>query len=531
MAKKYAYLKQAGRYIRVFGLMSLLHIFLRRQILVGMTVVLISISIVEAQTPPLSERAKGLDVDNNGLVDRREARGPLEANFDEMDCDKNGSLDGAEIPAFFQGTGCPKKSAKAAASKPKYPPLNDRAKGLDANGNGLVDRKEARGPLEANFDEMDCDKNGGLDGAEIPAFFQGKGCSKNATTKTAAKPAPKAGAKKGNFRRSGGRPPQAVELDEVLLETTKETYSVIGRIAALQAGPLAARVSGAVEAVNVNVGDRVTKGSVVARLATSRLQAERQRIAAQVVRHRTMVKNAEREFKRMGKLSKSAAFSRARFEDQEGLVVERKAQLAEFSASLKKLDIDIFNARIKAPYDAVVIEKHVEVGGYVNVGARVVSLLNDKAVEVEAEIPSFRVVGLHLGTMATILVDGGKKYPAKVRSIVPSENMRTRTRPIRLVVEFAQDATKMADNQSVTVELPLTNGNQILTVHKDAVLRRANGNIVFVVKGTSATMRNVRLGRGVGNKFQVLKGLKAGEKVVIRGNERLGAGGLVKIVK
>jgi multidrug efflux pump subunit AcrA (membrane-fusion protein) len=83
----------------------------------------------------------------------------------------------------------------------------------------------------------------------------------------------------------------------------------------------------------------------------------------------------------------------------------------------------------------------------------------------------------------------------------------------------------------VTVELPLTSGNRILTVHKDAVLKRANGNIVFVVKGTSATMRNVQLGRGVGNKFQVLKGLKPGEKVVIRGNERLGAGGRVKIIE
>ncbi len=43
--------------------------------------------------------------------------------------------------------------------------LSDRAKGLDANNNGLVDRDEARGPLAANFDDMDCDKNGGLDGA------------------------------------------------------------------------------------------------------------------------------------------------------------------------------------------------------------------------------------------------------------------------------------------------------------------------------------------------------------------------------
>ena len=408
--------------------------------------------------------------------------------------------------------------------------LSDRAKGLDANKNGLVDRDEARGPLAANFDDMDCDKNGGLDGAEIPAFFQGTGCPK--AKATAAKKAPKKTAAKGKGKpQSGGRPPQGVKLDEVLLETTKETYSVIGRIAALQTGTLAAQVNGAVETSNVNVGDRVTKGTVIATLSKRRLAAERRRVAAQVARHRSMVKNAEREMRRMKNLSKSAAFSRARFEDQQGVVAERKSQLEEFAAALSKLQIDIANATIKAPYDAVVIEKHVEVGGYVNVGSRVVSLINDKNVEVEVEIPSFRVVGLALGTAATIIVDGGKSYSAKVRSIIPNENVRTRSRPIRLTVDFGADAVNMAANQSVTVKLPLTNGNHILTVHKDAVIRRANGNIVFVVKGTSATMRNVRLGRGVGNKFQVLKGLKAGEKVVIRGNERLGAGGRVKIVK
>jgi RND family efflux transporter MFP subunit len=496
-------------------------------------VVLLGAPVSQAQSPALSDRAKGLDANGNGLVDRDEARGPLAANFDDMDCDKNGGLDGAEIPAFFQGTGCPKPAAKAAAPKSKFPPLNERAKGSDANGNGLVDRDEARGPLAANFDEMDCDKNGGLDGAEIPAFFQGTGCPENTT---ASKKAPeKKGAKvaaKGKGKPpAGGRPPQGVKLEEVLLETTTESYSVIGRIAVMQGGSIAARVKGAIETVNVNVGDRVTKGAVLATLAKSRLRAEQRRIAAQVARHRAMVKNAEREMRRMSNLSKSAAFSRARFEDQQGLVAERKAQLAEFEASLSTLQIDIADATIKAPYDAVVIEKHVEVGGYVNVGSQVMTLQNDRNVEVEVEIPSFRVVGLALGTVAKVTSDSGKSYPAKVRSIIPNENVRTRTRPIRLVVDFGADAGKMAANQSIAVELPLTNGNQILTVHKDAVLRRANGNIVFVVKGTSATMRNVQLGRGVGNKFQVLKGLKAGDKVVIRGNERLGAGGRVKIIE
>lgn len=480
----------------------------------------------------LSDRAKGLDANNNGLVDRDEARGPLAANFDDMDCDKNGGLDGAEIPAFFQGTGCPKAPAKAAAAAPtKFPPLSERAQGLDANKNGLVDRDEARGPLAANFDDIDCDKNGGLDGAEIPGFFQGKDCAKKAPATAAKKPSGGSAAKPASARkRAGGRPPQAVQIDEVTLQATNETYSVTGRVVALQQGPLATRVNGAIDQILVSVGDRVRKGTVIISISKARLEAERRRIAAQVSRFGSMVKNAERELRRMGNLSRSAAYSRARFEDQEGLVAERKAQLTEYGAVLQRVLIDIADASIKAPYDAIVLEKHVEVGGYVNVGAPVVTLLNEKALEIEVDVATFRMNDLTKGTAATIVGDDGKRYPAKVKSIIPNDDTRTRTRPVRLIADFGADAVRFAHNQSVSVQLPLSSGSQILTVHKDAVVGRANGSVVFIVKGNNATMRNIKIGRGIGNKFEVLDGLKAGDKVVIRGNERLGAGAAVRVL-
>lgn len=88
-----------------------------------------------------------------------------------------------------------------------------------------------------------------------------------------------------------------------------------------------------------------------------------------------------------------------------------------------------------------------------------------------------------------------------------------------------------ADNQAVLVELPLTSNRPVLTVSKDAVIRRANGNVVYVVNGTTASMRSVRVGRVIGDHFQILSGLKAGEKVVVRGNERLGGGGKVRVVR
>ena len=63
---------------------------------------------VQNTVPPLSERGKAADKNNNGVIDRDEAGGPLKANFDDMDCNKSGTLDGGEIRGFFSGEECPK---------------------------------------------------------------------------------------------------------------------------------------------------------------------------------------------------------------------------------------------------------------------------------------------------------------------------------------------------------------------------------------------------------------------------------------
>ena len=67
-------------------------------------------SAVIAQTkkvPELSTRAKILDTNSNGVIDRDEARGPVQSNFDIIDSDKNGKLDGNELVKYFQGGGKP----------------------------------------------------------------------------------------------------------------------------------------------------------------------------------------------------------------------------------------------------------------------------------------------------------------------------------------------------------------------------------------------------------------------------------------
>ena len=517
-----------------------------------------------AQGTELSGRGKAADKNKNGVIDRDEAGGPLKSNFEEMDCNKSGTLDGAEIRGFFTGVECPAPAASAPVAAPVVakkapPPLSDRGKAADKNKNGVIDRDEAGGPLKSNFAEMDCDKSGTLDGGEIKGFFTGVECPKPvaatpaaapkaAATKAAAgAPGPggkPAAAQKAGGKKSGGPPPKAVRVDAVIVEPKSQTYPVIGRLVAQRTGAVAARINGAVVEMNANVGDRVNKGDIIAVLAIERLTAQRDKYAAALETRRAMVQTAQaeasktaQELRRMSNLKKSSAFSRARYEDlqrdvdaRQATLVERRSQQKEAQAELDQVAIDLYNGRIRAPYSGVVSEKHTEIGSYVNVGNPVVTLISDTEIEVEAEVPSDRIAGLSPGTIVRFRLDDGTDHRATVRSIIPRENARTRTRPVRFTPKFGEKSSRFAINQSVTVLVPIGKIQQVVTVHKDAIVHRGPNRVVSIVRNGKAFPRQVTLGVAVGNRYIVEKGLKAGDQVVTHGNETLPPGAAVRIL-
>jgi len=63
-----------------------------------------------------------------------------------------------------------------------------------------------------------------------------------------------------------------------------------------------------------------------------------------------------------------------------------------------------------------------------------------------------------------------------------------------------------------------------MTVHKDAILQRGGGAVVFVIVGGKAVQKRVKLDESIGNRIEVISGLQAGDLAIVRGNERLSPG-------
>ena len=330
-----------------------------------------------------------------------------------------------------------------------------------------------------------------------------------------------------------------VRVDEIRLEPLAQTQPVIGRFVARQAGDVAARTAGSVTEMRVLIGDRLAKGDIIAVLDIDRLTWPRDLVASTAKEMAALVENANarlvkqrQNLARLEGIRSSAAFSQARYDDAvqdlltaESVVSAAGAVRARVRANLRIAEDDLKHGKVVAPYNGVVSRRHTEIGAYVFVGDAVVSLVNESDLEIEADVPYTRIAGLQPGTVVTVTLSDSSSHNAVVRAVGAEENAMTRTRQVRFTPDIVGASIANAVGESLSVMLPLGAPREVVTVHKDAILKRQGLSLVYVMaEDNTAQIRPVELGEAVGPRFVVFSGVVPGEQVVVRGNERLRPG-------
>ena len=329
-----------------------------------------------------------------------------------------------------------------------------------------------------------------------------------------------------------------VAIDTVRTEPFVQTAPLLGRMVPRQAGIVAARVAGPVAAVHAYVGDRVKAGAPLVTVDTDALTWTRAMRTADVAQQDAAIKKAESELElarqemaRLERLRASAAFSQARYDDKRldvtrhiSMAAEAKAKLDMARANLRMAEMNVADAVIRAPYSGVVAKRHTDVGSYLKVGDSAMTLISDTDLEIEADVPVDRLPGLKPGTQIVAELGADMRTIATVRAVIPDENPLARTQAVRLTMGAETRDVRLAQNQSATLLVPMGAPRQVVTVHKDAILLRNGERVVFIVQDGKAVPRTVQLGESLDGRFEVVDGLRPGEVVVTRGNERLRAG-------
>lgn len=335
-----------------------------------------------------------------------------------------------------------------------------------------------------------------------------------------------------------------VLVDQVLEEPVTQTLPIIGRAVAREGGIVAARVAGPVLQVLVHAGDRVALDDVLAVQEDVLRRAELDRHAAEMALQRARLSTATAKLdlavqtlNRIAALKGTSAFPKANYDDRRQEVVRFRSEVVEARAAVDRAEanrrvaeIALARSTVRASYPGVVLRRHTTPGAYLRAGDPVVTMLNDQDMELEVDVPTDRLAGLMVGSTVQFELEERGPFPTTVRAIVPDENPLTRTRSVRLTPHFsAGQRVALAQNQSVVIKVPMGRPRSVVSVHKDAVITRQGKQIVYVVVHETAEVRPVELGEAVGARFETRAGLKPGELVVVRGNERLRSGQKVTI--
>ncbi len=323
-----------------------------------------------------------------------------------------------------------------------------------------------------------------------------------------------------------GAPAALVRVATAEMKNLAPVTLVPGTVISRGDARLAAEVEGQLIEI-AEVGDAFVQGEMVARIDDTRLNLLRQELTAESVRAEARVRFLDNEVKRFERLAQSDLASLTQLEGARADLDVALGDVAVAKARLAQNEDALARTRILAPFDGIVVERIRTPGERVAEGDDVVRLVDQDHLEVVARAPldyyrftrpgqSIEVRGAGLNTLA------------RVRTVVPVGDEDTHQFEIRLDV----DPGVFPVGQTLRVSIPNDQQREVLTVPRDALVLRPDGQAIFVIDGTNMAQRvEVTTGVGAGDDIEVLGEVSPGDRVVIRGNERLQAGQEVTIIE
>ena len=317
---------------------------------------------------------------------------------------------------------------------------------------------------------------------------------------------------------AGGRPrvagPVPVEVKAARVDTVIDAITATGQIEALQAVELRPEVDGRLIEILVREGAEVANGAALFKVDDAELKA-------QVARAEADRDLAEQALARTNQLLSEKAAATADVERAEATARGARAALELLTVRLKR-------TVVRAPFAGVAGARFVSVGDYVNNTSRLITLQTVNPQRAAFQVPERYAERLKLGQKVEFKVAAleSRIFLGTVDFVDPRVQLPARTITVKALV--ANPTRVLQAGMFIEARLETTRRNQAVVVPEEAVLQLPTGNVIWVIEGDKPIRRPVELGVREPGQVEILKGISAGEMVVVGGAERLNPQSTVK---
>jgi len=319
-------------------------------------------------------------------------------------------------------------------------------------------------------------------------------------------------------------PPVKVRTDTVMQRDVAPTTIIPGTIASRHDSRVAAEAAGRVVFV-AEAGERLDEGDPLARIDDAAAVLALRGAQARRVRYEVALRQQNQDVERWRRLSERGNAPESRYEEvlsQRDMAVQ---DLAEARVVEDRAQVDLDRTTVRAPYAGLVAERLIEVGEYSVPGREIARLVDMVELEARAQAPISAAGFMAVGDDVLITDDRGAALTARVRAIIPAGDPLTRTFELRVEL---RDASWLV-GAPVRVSVPNAAPRTSITAPRDAVVLRSNAVYVMLVDDEGVAHRvDVRLGAGGDTWIEVDGDVAAGDRVIVRGAERLSDGQAVE---
>ena len=335
-------------------------------------------------------------------------------------------------------------------------------------------------------------------------------------------------------RRSGGvtiRPPE-VTTTRIALVTPTQASTVLtasGYIVARSKAEISPKTVGRIAWLNLEEGQRVKKGELVARLESQELEAQKKQYLATKDQVVAQLDNAKRDRDRAKALLAEKIGTQQAFDSADAQVLSLAAQIASIDQQVRYTEELIKNAEIYAPIDGVVTVKKAFLGetvapqgfgGAGSAGATFAIIVDLGSLEMEADINEQNLGKLSLGQPAQVTLDAypDRPYKARLRQIVPTADRQKGS--VKVKVELLDRDSRVLPEMSCRVVFidpqakPAEGAKSKVMVPAASVVEVDGKKGALFVQGDRAVFRPLGLGPAAGSQIEVASGASGGEEVV-----------------
>ncbi|HEY1948261.1 MAG TPA: efflux RND transporter periplasmic adaptor subunit [Bryobacteraceae bacterium] len=358
--------------------------------------------------------------------------------------------------------------------------------------------------------------------------------------------------------------PSAV-VTPVIRENLASTLTVAGQFEPFQDVDLHAKVSGYIRRINVDIGDRVRAGAVIATLEVPELDAQVAGAQAQVRHSQSEIARAQSEVTRAqaNHVALHEAYTRLdqASKQRPGLVAQQELDDAFAKDQNSEAQIDVAKAALEAarqqlgisqaddqrvhalssysvvtaPFDGVVSKRYADTGSLIQAGTAsntqampVVRLAQSGLLRLRMPVPEVDVPFIQKGGEVQVKVQAtGKTFTGKI--IRFTRALDTSTRTMLVEVDVPNPKLTLSPGMYAETVISLQQRNHVLTVPSQAVMRGDGDSYVLALDQANKVQKKlVTLGIQGADRTEIVSGLSAGEQVIVSGQVNYQSGETVR---